>query len=116
MTAFMGGKLVTVSTPGCELCEAAPMTVRHHTDEVCWVADCESCGVPMVVWREHGAEPPPADREHMLRVLETVAGGAFGEGGYWVDPVMRQIPEHFHAHARRRAWRGDGGEQAEGRR
>ena len=25
---------------------------------MCWVADCEICAVPMVVWRHHGTEPP----------------------------------------------------------
>ena len=42
----------------CELCEAARFTPWHHEDDVCWVADCEVCDVPMVVWNWHGAEPP----------------------------------------------------------
>ena len=90
--------------PGCELCEAAPMTTRHHEDDVCWVADCESCDVPMVVWNSHGAEPPAADVEHMLAVLERVATRVLGTDEHRVDRVMRQIPDHFHAHARR-PWR-----------
>src|SRR5438132_8219490 len=28
----------------------------------------------------------------------------FGEGGYSIDAVMRQIPDHFHAHARDPNW------------
>ena len=98
----MGGKLVTVTGPGCELCEAAPLTPRHHADELCWIADCESCDVPMVVWRRHGAEPPADELDHMLGALERVAMERFGEGGFFVDRVMRQIPDHFHAHARNR--------------
>src|SRR5205085_1876650 len=50
---------------GCELCEAARITPWHHEDEVCWVADCEICDVPMVVWRRHGAQPPDPAVDHM---------------------------------------------------
>ena len=87
---------------GCELCDAARMTRWYHEDELCWVADCDACDVPMVVWRRHGPAPEPDERERMLAALSEVAAGVFGEGGFVVDPVMRQIPDHFHAHARRR--------------
>ena len=87
---------------GCDLCEAAPVTRRHFEDEVCWVADCESCGVPMVVWRRHGTEPPPAALEHMLDALSRVADEKWGSGRFRIDREMRLIPDHFHAHARRR--------------
>jgi hypothetical protein len=100
----MGGKLVTVDFPRCQLCEAAPITTRHHEDDTCWVADCESCDVPMVVWRHHGNQPPEADVEHMIAALEQVAAGRFGPTGYRLDRVMRQIPDHFHAHARDVDW------------
>ena len=89
---------------GCDLCEAARFTPWHHEDDVCWVADCEVCDVPMVVWNFHGAEPPAADVEHMLHELQRVAGALFGEDGYTLDRTMRQIPDHFHAHARDRDW------------
>jgi hypothetical protein len=90
--------------PTCELCQAARITPWHHEDEVCWVADCEVCGVPMVVWRHHGNEPPVAEREHMLARLGSVADARLGVGTWTLDPVMRQIPSHFHAHARDRGW------------
>jgi hypothetical protein len=86
---------------GCELCEAARITPWHHEDDVCWVADCEMCDVPMVVWTGHGAEPSEAEVEHMLIQLARVAEARFGEGAFYVDRLMRQIPDHFHAHARR---------------
>ena len=94
---------------GCELCEAARLTPWHHEDDVCWVADCEVCDVPMVVWREHGSEPPPEAVEHMLAQLGAVADARFGAGGWSVDRVMRQIPEHFHAHGRNPTWWFDRG-------
>ena len=77
------------------------MTPWHHEDDVCWIADCESCDVPVVVWREHGAEPDDAALEHMLTTLTAVADRVLGEGEWRLDRVMRQIPDHFHAHARK---------------
>jgi hypothetical protein len=88
----------------CELCEAARLTRWYAEDDVCWVADCEICDVPMVVWKEHGAEPPEADVVHMIDLLTSVADTRFGPGGWSVDRVMRQIPDHFHAHARDPRW------------
>ncbi len=54
----------------------------------------------MVVWRHHGTAPSDADRAHMLARLAEVAAVQVGE--YYVDDVMRNIPDHFHAHARPR--------------
>jgi len=88
----------------CELCEAARFTPWYHEDDVCWIAECEACSVPMVVWRSHGVGPPEDELAHMLTHLERVATEVLGDGSYIVDRVMRQIPDHFHAHARR-LWR-----------
>ena len=38
----------------CDLCEAARITPWFHEDDICWIAECEICAVPMVVWRSHG--------------------------------------------------------------
>lgn len=89
---------------GCELCQAARFTQWFHEDEVCWIADCEVCSVPMVVWNRHGTEPPEAEVAHMLTNLERVAAEVFGSTPFTVDRVMRQIPDHFHAHARDEHW------------
>lgn len=88
----------------CELCEAARLTTWYHEDEVCWVAECEVCAVPMVVWREHGVEPPGELRRHMLDQLARAADAVLGAGRWSADEVMRQIPDHFHAHARDPDW------------
>ena len=78
--------------PHRDLCEAARLAEWHHEDDVCWVADCEVCGVPMVVWKQHGAVPPDAEVEHMLAQLTRVSDARFGTGEWSVDRVMRQIP------------------------
>lgn len=84
--------------PGCELCEAARLSPWFHEDDTCWVAECEACSVPMVVWRPHGVDPSEAERRHMLERLDAVATDAYGE--YWLDDNRRSIPGHWHVHAR----------------
>ncbi len=37
----------------------------------------------------------------MLEQLSQTAGLEYPEG-FWLDPEMRQIPDHFHCHARPR--------------
>ena len=83
---------------GCELCEAARLTPWYHEDALCWVADCEACAVPMVVWRVHRTDPDEASTAVMLAHLDRVATDKWG--GYWLDPDRRSIPDHWHVHAR----------------
>ena len=82
----------------CDLCAAERLTTWYREDAVCWVADCEICDVPMVVWRRHGTEPPESELAHMNAALAEVARTRFGE--FWVDGVRRNIPDHWHAHGR----------------
>jgi hypothetical protein len=82
----------------CDLCEAVRMTEWFHEDDVCWIAECEICAVPMVVWRSHGTEPPEDARTHMMEHLGRIAEARMGE--HYFDGHMRNIPDHFHVHAR----------------
>ncbi len=45
-----------------------------------------------------------SDVEHMLAALGRVADARLGAGVWSFDRVMRQIPDHFHAHARDPNW------------
>ena len=56
----------------CDLCEAARITHWFHEDDVCWIAECEICDMPMVVWRWHGIDPPPEALAHMHGELARV--------------------------------------------
>jgi hypothetical protein len=93
---------------GCLLCKADRLTRWYHEDDTCWIAECEICEVPMVVWRWHGVQPPAEHLAHMERHLAEVAAAELGE--YYVDGHMRNIPDHWHAHARPRGgffgWEG----------
>ena len=53
----------------------------------------------MVVWRQHGIDPPPEHVEHMHARLREVAARELGAECY-IDDHMRNIPDHWHAHAR----------------
>ncbi len=99
-----GAAIDTGKVAGCELCEAARFTPWFHEDDVCWIAECEVCAIPMVVWNRHGTEPSEEDVAHMVTNLERVATEQFGDEPFEIDRVMRQIPSHFHAHARNKNW------------
>ena len=90
-----------MDSPDCELCEAVEMTTWWFEDDVCWVAECESCAVPMVVWKHHDAAPSAALEARMLERLRIVAD-EHGPTDYWIDDNLRTIPDHYHAHARPR--------------
>ena len=85
----------------CELCDAARLTEWFYEDDECWVAECEACGVPMVVWRVHDPDPPDSVRAILHGRLAEVIERHF-ENEHWVDDNLRSIPGHYHAHARPR--------------
>jgi hypothetical protein len=89
--------------PDCELCQAARFTEWFHEDDECWIAECESCSVPMVVWKVHDPDPP-ADVKAMLHDRLAVVVAREFEDEHVVDDDLRTIPTHYHAHARPRAW------------
>ncbi|MFA5564735.1 MAG: hypothetical protein WC184_02425 [Acidimicrobiia bacterium] len=93
-----------IQDENCELCEAARYTHWYFEDELCWVADCEVCSVPMVVWKGHGPDPDEASVAIMIERLVIVATERFGANRFEIDRNMRQIPTHFHAHARDENW------------
>ena len=84
--------------PACDLCKARKMTPWLHEDDLCWIAECEICAVPMVVWRFHGTQPPDEHLAHMRARVSDVAAREVGE--FFIDDDMRNIPDHWHAHAR----------------
>lgn len=85
--------------PDCELCSAERITEWFHEDELCWIAECEQCYVPMVVWKRHDPVPDERVRVELLARLGEVVTEFYGYE-HWVDDNMRSIPSHYHAHAR----------------
>ncbi len=75
------------------------MSEWFYEDEECWIAECESCSVPMVVWRQHDPEPPEEVRIRLHQLLAEVVEKHF-IFEMRIDDNMRTIPTHYHAHAR----------------
>ena len=94
-----------VTAVDCDLCEAARLTPWFFEDDLCWVAECEFCAVPMVVWRTHDSVPPEAVKQELHARLASVVAAHFGFE-FWIDDNMRNIPDHYHAHARPRGGNG----------
>lgn len=88
----------------CLLC-----TLERRTDWYVeapqWVIlQCDTCGVPMAVWRAHTEEIPEIEQQVMLAALSQIADRELGEGQWWLDSIRRMIPEHPHWHARGSRW------------
>ena len=86
----------------CELCELTRTTAWYAEFEEpvrFTILDCDSCDVPMAVIGEHKKSLTDAESEVVRRELASIADKKYPQG--WVyDDNMRQIPEHYHIHAR----------------
>ena len=90
-----------VWSASCDLCEEARITEWFHEDDECWIAECEICSVPMVVWRNHDHRPPDEVKAVLHERLAVVVEQHFDfASGFYIDDNMRNIPDHYHAHAR----------------
>jgi hypothetical protein len=87
------------SSGDCDLCRAERITAWFHEDDECWIAECEICMTPMVVWKAHDPAPPAEVKARLHDRLAEVVAACF-DFDHWVDDHMRQIPDHYHAHAR----------------
>jgi len=87
----------------CDLCKREPRTRQYYEDSKLWIVDCDTCGVPLIIWKEHVMEVGVEDVTHMLQVIEKIFPD-MGDG-YYLDSEMRKIPEHKHWHLRKgRRW------------
>ncbi len=87
---------------GCELCNLTRTThwyaeFTHPFHFV--ILDCDSCDVPMAVLGEHRIRPTPEEARTMREELARIADFLFPHGWFF-DDHMRQIPDHYHLHAR----------------
>jgi hypothetical protein len=91
----------------CELCDLAPITrwyARFYVPIPFTILDCDSCDAPMAVLGEHRATVTPEERTRIAEGLHLVAR-SLGLEDVVLDDAMRQIPDHYHMHARPRpAW------------
>lgn len=86
----------------CELCALQRTTTWYETHEEPFrftILDCDSCDVPMAVLGIHRARPTDAERTHLQQALARIADAKYPHGWFF-DDHMRQIPDHYHLHAR----------------
>ena len=86
----------------CELCRLVRSTrwyAEFHEPLRFTVLDCDSCDVPMAVLGAHRATATVDEKAYMTAALRTVVD-ALGLGDVTFDDHMRQIPDHYHVHAR----------------
>ncbi len=94
--------IVNTRDETCELCELTRSTTwyaEHSEPFPFTILDCDSCDVPMAVIGEHKRALDETESEVVRRELARVADEKYPQG--WVyDDNMRQIPDHYHIHAR----------------
>jgi len=98
----------------CELCCLSRTTRWYAEFEEPFhfvILDCDSCDVPMAVLGAHRTRPTAEENAVIRRELARVAEELFPQGWFF-DDHMRQIPDHYHLHARPypRGWSARQGE------
>ncbi len=75
----------------CILCRKEKLTHWFYDDHICWIAECKTCGRPMIVLDHHG-EPTAEELEHIKQVSKKVFPDKQFRG------YRRRIFDHFHEH------------------
>ena len=84
----------------CDLCLLQRKRNVYIDNEYFIIMDCDSCRVPMVVWKEHTMDVPEPD-EQMMEVFLIETANMFYEGkSYFIDKKQRAVLDHIHWHAR----------------
>ena len=84
----------------CDLCLLKRRINVYLDNEYFIIMDCDSCHVPMVVWKDHTMYVPEPD-EQVMEAFLTEAANMFYEGkSYFIDKNQRKIFDHIHWHAR----------------
>ena len=87
----------------CDLCLLKRKTNVYIDNEYFIIMDCDSCHVPMIVWKEHTMDVPEPD-EQMMKAFLIEVSNQFYESwdgkGYFIDKNQRAVLDHLHWHAR----------------
>ena len=69
----------------CELCLLKRKTNVYIDNEYFIIMDCDSCHVPMIVWKEHTMDVPDPDEQIMEAFLTEVANRFYGGKNYFIE-------------------------------
>ena len=87
----------------CDLCLLKRKINVYIDNEYFIIMDCDSCQVPMIVWKEHTMDVPDPDKQMMEAFLIEVANQFYESWdgkGYFIDKNQRDVLDHIHWHAR----------------
>ena len=84
----------------CSLCILENKINIYEDNDKFIIIDCDTCLVPMSVWKEHTMTITEEDNEIMEKFLKLVANRKYGEDNYIITKDQRQIPDHLHWHSR----------------
>ena len=84
----------------CDLCLLKRRTNVYIDNEYFIILDCDSCCVPMAVWKEHTMDVPEPDEQMMKTFLTEVSNQFYEDKSYFIDKNQREIFDHLHWHAR----------------
>ena len=88
---------------GCDLCLLKRKINVYIDNEYFIIMDCDSCHVPMIVWKEHTMDVPDPDEQIMEAFLTEVANQFYESWdgkNYFIDKNQRAVLDHLHWHAR----------------
>ena len=86
----------------CELCTLERKINIYIEDDHYIIMDCDSCFVPMMVWKDHTMSLPDPDIGVMLESqLSSCARMRWGDIPFFIDKKQRAILDHLHWHARK---------------
>lgn len=85
----------------CDLCVLEKRTEWFFENSHFVIIECDTCRVPVVVWRIHETDVEDADLTGMKMEAVKVARSVFGENNWVFDMERRKILDHFHFHIRK---------------
>jgi len=84
----------------CELCILEDRTNTYMDTKKFIILDCDSCYVPMAVWKEHTMSIRKEYEELMESMLHKVAKEFYKDKPYFIDKKQNAIHDHLHWHVR----------------
>jgi len=81
----------------CELCDLEKKTKWYYEDNEYIICDCETCKIPMIVDKKHGARFVESGTFEYGLILGLVKG-VFGGKEFQFRRRQRKILDHWHWH------------------
>ena len=84
----------------CDLCKLERLTNVYMDGSKFIILECDSCLVPMVVWKEHTMSISKEYEKMMDNMSHRIGKEFYKENAYFIDKKQRKIFDHLHWHIR----------------